>query len=56
MDADEPVEVFVGKPEALHVEVHLRGVPEVRHFLCQDLAVEHQRELPLKVLAEEIFC
>ncbi|TNN40772.1 hypothetical protein EYF80_049066 [Liparis tanakae] len=56
VDADEPVEVFVGKPEALHVKVHLRGFPEVRHFLRQDLAVEHQRELPLKVLAEDLLC
>lgn len=56
VDADEPVEVVVGKPQALHVEPRLRCLSEVRHLLGQDLTAQHQRVVVHKVLVEEILC
>lgn len=55
VDAEEPIEVFVRKPEALHVKVHLCCSSEVRHFLGQDVTAQHQRKGLFKVLVEEVF-
>lgn len=56
VDADEPIEVFVRKPETLHIEVHLRCTSDVRHLLGQDLAAQNQWIVFHKVFIEESFC
>lgn len=33
VDADEPIEVFVSKAEALHIKVHLSITAQVRNLL-----------------------
>lgn len=55
VDVDKTIKVFIGKPEAFHVKLHLTTISQVRDLVGQKLIAQDQGVVPHKVLKHELL-